>query len=60
MASNLHGSFILISTAFFLALRRGSGEDMALWDQVELAHAGAADHHKSVARDLLEFLKDNL
>jgi hypothetical protein len=60
MRSNLHGSFILISTAFYIALWEGFGGDKTLWEEFEAVHAKATDHDRSIAKALTTFLADKL
>jgi hypothetical protein len=54
---NLHGSFILINLAFFIALFQNHGADKQLTDAVELAHSKSGDEDRDNARTVLEFFE---
>lgn len=57
---NLHGSFVLISTAFFLALLRQGSKDEELIQAIELAHRPSSGDDETYAWNLVDFLSKAL
>jgi hypothetical protein len=57
---NLHGSFVLICSAFFLAVLRMEECDIELVETIQDAHRGASIEDDTYAHSLVGFLGQNL
>ncbi|KAF2263681.1 hypothetical protein CC78DRAFT_465258 [Lojkania enalia] len=57
---NLHGSFLIICTAFFLALLQNHGDDEALIKGIESAHASSSEEDEGYSKTFLNFVNSNL
>jgi len=60
MHKNLHGSFIVICMAFFVALLRNYPGDSTLREAIQVAHETATDDDEANAANMVTFLQENI